>query len=244
MGNVLKEICVITGLRVEDGVAKEFTSVFIKFILTYYSILTPAEIVLAFTLNAANELPEKVELFFPNLTIEQVGKVLHQYKIKRGALAKKIINSGVAEIDQPKISKEDEIRSDKSFCNDYYTKFLNKELTNVSLSYAYMVYDYLEKYKVISLTNKEKQEYFQKARRIREESLAAPAKDRVERKEKIRLMEDYLNNDKSQSEINLLRSLSKRLVLFDFMERCKSKNLNVIFNYEEKDGDTIETTKG
>lgn len=231
MGNILKEICLTTGLKVEEGLSKEFTKVFNKFILAHYGILTPGEIALAFTLNAANDLPEKMEFFGSNLTIEHVGKVLFQYIRKRANLAAKINEERYKqELPPPIPTKDEQEMNDKLFANEYYRKYLYHEFSLVSLEYAHWVYDTLDRFKLIRYTVAEKKRYMEEAELMRQQEIHAPPVDFHKHKEMNRLINAYINNLVPESEKQLVKQYAKRLALMDLFKRWKEQGRNRIFD--------------
>jgi len=240
MGNSLKEILLTTGLKVDEGTSLEFTKMFNRFVLTYYNFLAPGEVSLAFTLNAAGQLPgdngrgqqtEKIELFGPNLTLDHVGGVLYRYMQKRAKLARKIVEQGTRNIlPEPVPTKEQQEESNREFANEYYRKYLTGEFSSASVEYAYMVYDVLDQQRVIQLTVAKKKEYFDQAQKIREQEIAAPPVSRQEKNELLTLMDSYMNDAIPMSEQTLVKSYAKRLALFDYLKKLKEEGRTKIFN--------------
>lgn len=221
LSNSLKEICLTTGLKVDESTSVEFTKMFNKFVMTYYGILTPGEVSLAFNLNAANELADRVEFYGQFLTIEHVGKVLHQYLAKRAKLAAKM-QEQLIELESPKPTQEELDMNDREFVNEYYRKFLDKEFSSASLEYAWMVYDVLDKFKMIPFTVDQKKEIFHEAQTIRDRELSAPTTDREEKKSNMNMIEAYLNDAVPIQEQNLVKSYAKRIALLTLFKDWKS----------------------
>ncbi|ACU61312.1 hypothetical protein [Chitinophaga pinensis] len=229
VSNALKEICLTTGLKVDEGTATEFSKMFNKFLLAHYSMLTPGEVSLAFTLNAANELPEKIELYGQNLTIEHAGKVLYQYMQKRKKLASKINEQRIS-MEEPQPTQEEIDMNDREFANEYYRKFLNKEFSSASLEYAWMVYDVLDKFNLVPLSPDDKKAIFQEAQAKRDSELGAPAIDREEKKNKLNMIDAYLNDQVPVQEQNLVKSYAKRIALLRLFDQWKQAGKHKIFN--------------
>lgn len=213
LGSELKIICMITGLKVDDTIATEFTKTFAKFILTHYGNLTMAEITLSFELNAADELPSKTVCYGSNLTIELIGGVLSSYKAKRTALATKIAHSAHPGLPEPELTEEEKGKEAMDFCNEYYRKWLERDFSPVSAMYAHMVYDTLDKQGLITLSVNDKKSWMVKAQEQREKELSAPTLDRQERKDRNRLMESYMNDLLPQEEKDLIKNYAKKLAL-------------------------------
>ncbi|MBO9151903.1 hypothetical protein ACFOTA_06770 [Chitinophaga sp. GCM10012297] len=230
LSNSLKEICLMTGLKVEEATGKEFTKLFAKFVLSHYGYLTAGELSLAFSLNAADELPTKTVCYGSNLTIEYVGAILSSYKQKRMALASKIALSASHELPTPELTKEQKESEAKEFCNEYYKKWLERDFSPVTALYAYMVYDTLDKAGIISLTVEEKKHWFAKAQEQRERELSAPSIDRQERKDYNRMMEAYMNNSVPQEEKDLVKNYAKKLALLDYFSSWKLEGKVKIFD--------------
>lgn len=239
MGNKLKEILLTTGLKIEESTSVEFTKMFNRFVMAHYGILTPGEVALAFTLNAAGQLPgdngrgqqtEKIELFGPHLTIEHVGGVLYRYMQKRANLAKKIVEQGTRNLlPEPEPTPEQQEASDREFANEYFRKFLTGEFSTISVQYAYMVYDVLDRQKVIQLSVKKKKEYFDQAQKNRDQEIALPPASRQEKNEMLNLMDSYMNDAVPMSEQALVKSYAKRLALLDYMKKLKEEGQTKIF---------------
>ncbi len=229
MGNVLKEICLTTGLKIDDSTSKEFAKMFNRFVLAHYGLLTPGEVTLAFTLNAAGDLPEKIELFGPNLTIEHIGKVLFQYLRKRAILAAKINEQPQQLIESPEPTKEEQEMQDKQFANEYYKKYLNQDFSSVSLEYAHWVYDILDQFKVIPYSTVQKKAYMAEAVTLRQSEIMAPTADFQKHREMNKLIEAYLNKLISESEKQLVINYAKRLALMDLFKKWKEQDRKKIF---------------
>lgn len=236
--DLINEITLITGLKVDENNAKSFAVLFSKFLLTYYSVLSCSEITLAFRLNSMNELPgvngqgkdtDRIDFYGQNLTIDHIGGVLHRYMEKRANLAAKIGQQRQVTIEEPKLTPEQQDMEDKKFVNEYYRKYLNGEFTHVSLEYAHMVYDSLDKRGMVNLTNSEKNKYMQEAQTFRDKELALPATNRVERRQMHCLMEAYLNDSVPVEEKERVRRYAKRLVLMDLFNSWKGKGQKIIF---------------
>lgn len=226
--DLVNEITLITGLKIEEQNAKPFAVLFSKFLLSHYGIISCAEAALAFRLNAAGDLPEKIDFFGSTLTIEHIGRVLFQYIRKRGILSKKLSEQRQV-IDSPPPSAEQIDMEDQQFVNEYYRKYLNSEFTKVSLEYAYMVYDSLDKRGTIKLTNTEKNKYLKEAQDFRDKELALPATNRDDRKEMHGLMEAYLNDSVPLEEKERVRRYAKRLVLMDLFKVWKQAGKTKVF---------------
>lgn len=200
-----------------------------KFILAHYGVLTPGEVSLAFTLNAAGDLPEKIELFGPNLTIEHLGKVLIQYIRKRANLAQKLNEQRQNQLQAPPPSKEQQDMEDKQFVNEYYRKYLNNDFSTVTLEYAYMVYDSLDNRGMMQLPLSKKLDYMKEAQAIRDREISAPAITYQERKEQNGLIEMYLNDAVPFEEAERVRRYAKRLALMDLFKVWKEAGKTKIF---------------
>lgn len=229
MGKVQKEICLISGLKVDDGTAKEFIKLFIRFLLVHYSMLTCGEISLAFVLNASGKLGERVEYYGSILTLEHVGKVLSLYMAKRAALAKKLNENNSTEKELQPPTREQQEMDDMLFSNEYYRKYLSGEFSSVSYEYAHMVYDILDANKLIPYTIAEKNVFMGKAEKLRQQELTTPATGFNERRELNKLVEAYLNNLLPASEILLVKNYAKRLALFELFVLWKSQGRKRIF---------------
>lgn len=230
MSGALDEITLITGLKVDGTYTKEFLKIFNKFILSHYHMLTTAEVVLAFTMNAANELDEKTDFYGSNLTIEHVGKVLFRYMQKRQNLAKKISEQRQEALAAPEPTKDEIDMQDKTFANEYYRKYLDKDFSSVSLSYAHMIYDVLDRFDLLQYSVKQKKEYYAKAQKARERELSAPSVDFQERKSNTKLMESYVDGILPSSEIELIKQYAKRLALFDRFDIWKAEGKKIIID--------------
>ena len=235
---VINEISLITGLKVDPENFEPFALLFSKFLIAHYGLLTCEEITLAFRLNAAGDLEgvndrnlttDKIALYGPFLTIEHIGSVLFRYMQKRGNLARKINEQPQKTIEPPPPTKEQQEMDDKQFCNEYYRKYLNQEFSTVTMEYAYMVYDILDRLRIIQLSVQEKNKYFAEAQKIREQELSAPAISFSERKDQNKLMEAYLNDEIPQTEQQLVKNYAKRLVLFDMFKAWKEHQRRAIF---------------
>jgi hypothetical protein len=235
---VVNEITLITGLKVDEANAKPFAVLVSRFLLTYYGMITCSEVTLAFRLNAMGDLPgtngqgkdtDRVDFYGPNLTIDHIGSVLHRYMQKRANLAKKINDQRQTLSEEPPPSQEQIEMNDKLFANEYYRKYLNHEFSSVSLSYAYMVYDTLDKHGQIQLTNSKKKEYMDKAQKERDKEIAAPAISMQEKKSQNKMMEAYLNDIVPIEEVNLVKSYAKRLALLDLFKVWKEAGKLKIF---------------
>jgi len=236
--DLINEITLITGLKVDEQTAKPFAVLFSKFLLAYYGAISCAEVTLAFRLNSMNELPgvngngkdtDRIDFYGPNLTIDHVGGVLSRYMQKRANLAAKINEQPVALIEAPPPTPEEQELDDKRFCNQYYQKFLERQFSPISLEYAHMVYDMLDRLKVVRLSVDEKKAYYNTAQDNRHRELAAPAMDREEKKDKNRLMECYLNDNVPESERKLVKNNAKKLALLAVFEQWKTEKKDKIF---------------
>lgn len=233
IGNVIKEICLVTGLKVEEEYSKEFTKTVVIFLRAYYSYLTPSEITTAFHLNAAGELPTKTVIYGSNLTINYIGWVLSGFKDLRSKLADKIKGMRHPELPEPEPTPEEIDDQERRFCNDYYQKWLSRDFSPVTLQYAHMVYDSLDRMSIIQLSVNQKQEYFSQAQAIRKSEIEAPTVDWSERKLRNRLIQDYLNDAVPHDEKELVKNYAKRLALLDYFKSCKEKGTQSLF--DEKD---------
>lgn len=237
MGNVLKEICLITGLKVDDGTGKEFTKMFSKFIREHYTHLSPAEITLAFTLNAAAELPgtsggkdtDKIEFYGSFLTLEHIGSILFRYMQKRGNLAKKLREEDNLQLEAPIPTKEEQEMEDKKFANEYYRKYIANEFSTVSLEYAHWVYDTLDKFDLIVYTVEQKKVYMSEATQIRERQLMVAPADFQEHKNWNRLLKAYTEGMLPDEEKKVVINYAKRLALIDLFKTWKMDGKKRIF---------------
>ncbi len=236
--DLINEITLITGLKVDEQTAKPFAVLFSKFLLAYYGTLTCPEVALAFRLNSMNQLPgingngkdtDRIDFYGPNLTIDHVGGVLSRYMQKRANLASKINEQPATFMEAPAPSPEDQLLDDKRFCNQYYQKYIERQFSPISLEYAHMVYDMLDRLKAINLSVTEKKQHFEAAQENRHRELAAPSLDRDEKKEKNRLMEAYLNETVPESETMLVKNNAKRLALLKQFDTWKTKKVTKIF---------------
>lgn len=236
--DVINEITLITGLKVDEANAKPFAVLVSRFLLTYYGMITCSEVTLAFRLNAMGDLQgtngqgkdtDRVDFYGSNLTVDHIGSVLHRYMQKRSNLAQKINNQRQSQLEEPAPSPEQIEMNDKQFANEYYRKFLNNEFSSVSLSYAHMVYDTLDKQGQIHLNNSKKKEYMGQAQKIRDQEISAPAISFEERKAQNRMMEAYLNDLIPMEEVNLVKSYAKRLALMDVFKGWKEAGKTKIF---------------
>lgn len=225
----LKAISLITGLKIEDSILKDFTKSVMRFLLTYYGRLSLGEISLAFELNAANELPTKVAIYGSNLTIEFIGSVLSTYSQKRVNLATKIAQARQPELIEEPLTEEQMEIDEKQFANEYYRKWLNNEFSAVSLEYAHQVYDVLDHRGIIQLPKEEKDKYFSQSQEIRQKELSAPAINRDEKKDHKKLIDAYLKNQVPVPEKKLLQHYAKRLVLLDYFKTLKEDKKTKIF---------------
>ena len=235
---VINEITLITGLKVDEGNAKPFAVLVSRFLLTYYGIITCSEITLAFRLNAMGDLPgingqgketDRIDFFGSNLTVDHIGGVLHRYLQKRSNLAQKLSAQRQQLLEDPPPSPEQIEMNDKLFANEYFRKYLHNEYSSVSLSYAYMVYDTLDRHGKIQLTNSKKKEYMEKAQKERDQEIAAPAISMQEKKLQNKMIEAYRNDLIPIEEINLVKSYAKRLALMDQFKAWKEAAKTKIF---------------
>jgi len=226
--DLVNEITLITGLKIEDQNAKPFAVLFSKFLLSYYGMISSSEVALAFRLNAVGELPEKVDFFGVTLTIEHIGRVLYQYIRKRGILSNKLREQREV-IDSPPPSLDQIDMDDKLFVNEYYRKYLCNEFSNITLEYAYMVYDSLDKRGMINLTNAQKRQYMQEAQEMRDKELALPPTTREERKKQHSMMEKYLNDALPAEEIERVKRYAKRMAVLDQFKKLKADGKAKIF---------------
>jgi len=238
MGDILKEICLITGLKVDEGVSKEFTKLFNKFIHAHYANITPSEIVLAFTLNAAGELPgssngketDKIDFYGSSLTIEHVGGILFRYMQKRANLAKKIREEEYLMIEAPQLTKEEQEMEDKNIANEYYRKYINKEFSFVSPEYAHWIYDILDKFQLISYSVDQKKKFMEEAQGLRLHILNEQSIAHVqEYKEVKQLLADYAKNEIPISEKKWVINCAKRIALLDLFKVWKGAGKKRIF---------------
>lgn len=237
--DLINEITLITGLKVDEQTAKPFAVLFSKFLLAYYGILTCPEVALAFRLNSMSQLPglngngkdtDRIDFYGSNLTIDHVGGVLSRYMQKRADLAAKISEQPVMLIETPAPSKEEQELDDKRFCNQYYQKYIERQFSPISLEYAHMVYDMLDRLGRINLSLADKKRFFSESQEARHRELAAPSMDRDEKKEKNRLMEAYLNEDVPESEVKLVKNNAKRIALLQQLEQWKISGTHKIFD--------------
>ncbi len=124
---IVNEITLITGLKPpfvikgdEKGREVEdmgpFVTLFSKFLLSHYSMITCAEVTLAFRLNASSDLPEKTDFYGSILTIEHVGRVLTQYIRKRANLAAKINDQMALPTPDKELTAEEREKEERDFC--------------------------------------------------------------------------------------------------------------------------------
>lgn len=245
---LLSELVLITGLKApfiisKDKYGKEYEDVtpFAKevsiFLTTHWNYFTLSEIVLAFRFNAASELPgennqgkvtPKLDFYGTIFTLDQIGGVLYRYRQKRANLAAKIdYLKPIKELPPP--SHEQDMIDDKIFCEEYYKKWLNGEFSKASTSYAYMIYDRLERFGKIRLSLEEKKDIFAKAQRIREQEISAPQVDRELRKDNMRILESYLNEEVPKQEQDLVKTYAKRIALFEYFNKLKGQKKKTIF---------------
>jgi len=236
---MINEITLITGLRVDEQQAKPFAVLLSKFLLSYYGMLSCSEVTLAFRLNAMGDLAgftgqgkesDKIDFYGCNLTIDHIGGVLHRYMQKRANLAGKLANQREDSNYDPPLTPEQIEMEDKMFANEYFRKYLNGELSNISMEYAYLVYDTLDKRGMIGLSNKKKTTYMEEAQRIRDREIAAPPVSFSERKAQNKLMEAYLNDMIPREEANLVKCIAKRLALMDILKTWKATGITKIFD--------------
>lgn len=241
--DMINEITLITGLKVPVKIldngkedAKPFARLISKFLLGQYGFLACAEVTLAFRLNAAGDLPgvtngketDRVDFFGAVLTIEHVGTVLFRYIRKRTALSAKI-RAQLEAAEKPTPTPEEIDIEDRLFVNEYYRKYLSNEFTNVSLEYAYLVYDSLDKRGMIHLSNSDKNTYMKEAQGFRDRELSFPPVDREDRKDHNRLIENYLNDTIPLQELERVKRYAKRMVLMDMFKKWKAeKKLQII----------------
>lgn len=225
--SALKEVCLITGLKVEDQYSIEFVKVVSRFLRNHYNFLTPGEVALAFHLNAAGELPTKTVCFGSTLTLEHIGNVLYSYKQKRALLAAKLQELKAPEPEE-KLTEEEIKQQEREFAQGFYERWLRKDLSPVSLSYAYMVYDTLYRSRVLILSPEEKKQWLELAESERQKELALPATDRWKKKEIDQIMDAYLNGAIPKEEALLIRNYAKRMALFNFFEKCRNEGKTMV----------------
>lgn len=236
--DVINEITLITGLKVDEGNAKSFALLVSRFLLTYYGMITCSEVTLAFRLNAMNDLAgtngqgkdtDRIDFYGSNLTIDHIGSVLHRYMQKRANLAQKI-SGQQQQLEELPPSTEQIDMDDQLFINEYYRKYLANEFSNITLEYAYMVYDSLDKRGMITLDNKQKRKYMYEAQEMRDKELSLPPTTIEERREQHSLMECYLNDALPAEEVERVKRYAKRLVLMDHFKELKAKGTKTIFD--------------
>lgn len=225
----------VDGKQVED--MTPFALAFAKFILAHYKQLSSEEISLAFRLNAAGQLPgtsggresEKVEFYGSQLTLEHIGSVLFRYMQKRGALAQKLREELRIESKETPPTIEQQDMDDKHFANEYYRKYLSKEFSTISLEYAHMVYDILDRFKIIKISKDRKKEFMAEAVKIREHQLQITPMDRDERREWNRLLASYVNGDIPEAEQQLVKNYAKRIALMEAFSIWENEGRKKIF---------------
>lgn len=144
MEDLVKLITVTTGLKIDETSADMFVEELCKFFLAHYGDLTVDEVGAAFSLNATEQGEEKVIFYSSFLNLEHVGQVLSKYKSKRAALVRKL-HEPVTKPDAPPPTEEEQMIEDVKIVNEYYKKYLQEELTEVSMVFANIVYDIIKK---------------------------------------------------------------------------------------------------
>ncbi|UCJ07818.1 hypothetical protein KTO58_01180 [Chitinophaga pendula] len=229
----LNQIGVITGLKVESSpeFARAFAQEVSIFLYNHYGILTLDEIVLAFRLNASGEYGDIISHYGQNLTIEHIGRVLVQYKQRRAKLAVKIQNQEkLPEAPRPTSSAIDE--EARQFANEYYRKYLTGEMTEITISYAHLVYNDLDRFGVLNLDKEKKIGYYKEALLFRKKELGLPAATKDERKAINKLVQSYLEKQVPVAEKELVRNYARRLALLDYFKALKGKDIKKIFEDE------------
>lgn len=228
---LVKKITVITGLRIEPAAKDMFVEQFITFICTHYSNLTVEEVITAFHLNANESGDDKVVLYGNIFTLELIGQVLTKYKSKRAAVARKLNTSSSTAIEAPKPTPEKMEIDARTLVNEFYNKFLNKELGPVQMAYAHLVYDDIKKYKPELLPPKGSgvwSRFHNEALSSRQEELMNPAKQGTERHENRALIKEYMIGHVRYSEEEKILNEAKRRVLIYMFERFSASELKYI----------------
>lgn len=233
--DLVKRITVITGLKVDDSSADMFAQDMTRFLLTYYSNITIEEIKTAFYLNA-NEIGEEKVIFYGSfLTLEHIGRVLTQYKAKRAAVVKKI-NAGSYLPDVPPPTKEEQMVIDKNMVNEFYRKYLHEELKEVSMAYAFMIYDIIKKLLPHTIPPADlRRKFHEEAIEFRREQLITLQQTTVhqrpkhEREEVKSIIDQLIENVVPRSEEERIINIGKERTLMHMFNEFSKKGIKTIF---------------
>jgi hypothetical protein len=233
--DLVKRITVITGLKVDDSSADMFAQDMTRFLLTYYSNITIEEIKTAFYLNA-NEIGEDKVIFYGSfLTLEHIGRVLTQYKAKRAAVVKKI-NAGSSLPDAPPPTKEEQMVIDKNMVNEFYRKYLHEELKEVSMAYAFMIYDIMKKLLPHTIPSADiRRKFHEEAIEFRREQLITVQQTTLhqrpkhEREETKSIIDQLIENVVPRSEEERIINIGKERTLMHMFNEFSKKGIKTIF---------------
>src|ERR1044072_1729408 len=221
--DLVKKITVITGLKVDPAVGNMFAEEFTKFMMAHYSNMTLEEVGAAFYLNANESGEDKVVFYGTSLTLEAIGQVLTKYKAKRAAVVRKLNSNSALAIEAPKPTDEQMEIDSRTLVNGFYTKFLNEELTEVSMTYAHLVYDDIQKYKPSALPSADiRVRFYEEAKIHRQEELLLPNKNGTERHAARELLKQYSSEVIPVSEEEkIINEGKRRTLMFMFNEFSK-----------------------
>jgi hypothetical protein len=229
LGETIKKITVITGLKLEDSSKDMFAVEYAKFMAAHYSNLNISEITAAFYINANEAGEDKVTYYGGFLTLEIIGQVLTRYRIKRSRLAQKINQQNRLPEPSPP-TKEEEEKMNKEMVNQFYFNYLQGEIAEVSKLYAYSIYDLLMHYRPdLKPPAHVRTECFNKAKEHRKEELLRPNKSKQDREAAKELLKGYLESVISHSEETTIINDGKGRALLYIFDGLAKDGIKKIF---------------
>ena len=229
LADLVKKITVITGLKIDPSAANMFAEEFAKFMVAHYSNMTLEEVAAAFYLNANESGEDKVILYGNTFTLELLGQVLTKYKAKRAAVVRKLNSNSAIAIEAPKPTEEQMEINSRVFVNGFYVKFLNEELTEVSMTYAHLIYDDIKKYAPSMLPPSDiRVRFYEEAKVHRQEELLLPNKDGAERAAAKELLKQYSSEIIPHSEEEKIINEGKRRTLMYMFNEFSKQGLKII----------------
>jgi len=226
---VLKYCFALIGLRPEQWPDDLQKMVLLNFIRQNYSGHSLEEIKIAFDFGSAGKLDIEMT-HYQNFNCIYLSDVMQAYRKYATEILKQDANTYKEMPPSPLPSNEEQEMNDKNFANEYYRKYLNNEFSLVSLEYAHLIYNTLDKFKLIRYTVARKKEYMVEAQELRLKELNGTSiSDFREHQEITKLLQLYTKEEVPEPEKKLLINYAKRLALLDLFKFWKGQNRKRIF---------------